>query len=191
MTWSATISTWQNVRSVTGDATTGTMWHRMLYRCGDGLFLYARQLCGNNAADAADVVQEAFLRVWRKHAQNGVTEPDLPALCYAAVRYVVLDRQRQMARRLRRETAAGESLYDPQSAMFQTCLEQAEEHAQLEAEISRLPVEQREVVTLKIWGELTFQQIAKVTGESANTVASRYRLALVALRKQFTKVGTE
>jgi RNA polymerase sigma-70 factor (ECF subfamily) len=164
------------------------MWHQVLSQCGDGLFLYARQLCGNNT-DAADVVQEAFLRVWRKHANNGVTEPDLPALCYAAVRYVVLDRQRQAARRRRREITAGESLYD-QPALFQSSLEQAEDHARLEAAILGLPVEQREVVTLKIWGELTFQEIATVTGESGNTVASRYRLALAALRKQFTKVGT-
>jgi RNA polymerase sigma-70 factor (ECF subfamily) len=188
MTLSATISLWQNVSNVTDDATTGTMWHRMLYRCGDGLFLYARQLCGSNA-DAADVVQEAFLRIWRKHANNGVTEPDLPALCYAAVRYVVLDRQRQMARRHQRERIAVESWYD-QSPLFESSLEQAESHAKLEAAICRLPVEQREVVTLKIWGELTFQQIATVTGESGNTVASRYRLALAALRKQFGKVGT-
>jgi RNA polymerase sigma-70 factor (ECF subfamily) len=164
------------------------MWHQVLSQCGDGLFLYARQLCGNNT-DAADVVQEAFLRVWRKHANNGVTEPDLPALGYAAVRYVVLDRQRQAARRRRREITAGESLYD-QPALFQSSLEQAEDHARLEAAILGLPVEQREVVTLKIWGELTFQEIATVTGESGNTVASRYRLALAALRKQFTKVGT-
>ena len=102
---------WQDVSRVTDNATGRTMWHRMLHRCGDGLFLYARQLCRNDA-DAADVVQEAFLRVWRKHANNGVTEPDLPALCYAAVRYTVLDRQRQAARRHRREVAAGESWYD-------------------------------------------------------------------------------
>ena len=164
------------------------MWHQVLSQCGDGLFLYARQLCGNNT-DAADVVQEAFLRVWRKHANNGVTEPDLPALCYAAVRYVVLDRQRQAARRRRREITAGESLYD-QPALFQSSLEQAEDHAKLEAAILGLPIEQREVVTLKIWGELTFQEIATVTGESGNTVASRYRLALAALRKQFAKAGT-
>ena len=187
MTPSATISIWQNVNSVTDEATKGTMWQRTLHRCGDGLFLYARQLCRNDA-DAADVVQEAFLRIWRKHASNGVTEPDLPALCYSAVRYVVLDRQRQMARRRRREVAAGESWYD-QPALFESSLEQAEEHAKLETVIRKLPVEQREVLTLKIWGELTFQQIATVTDESPNTVASRYRLALAALRQQITKVG--
>jgi len=188
MTRSATISLWDNVNSVTDNASGQTMWHRMLRRCGNGLFLYARQLC-RNEADAADVVQEAFLRVWRKHANNGVTEPDLPALCYAAVRYTVLDRQRQAARRHRREVTAGESWYD-QPPLFESSLEQAEERARLEAAIHRLPVEQREVLTLKIWGELTFQQIAAVTDESPNTVASRYRLALAALRQQLAKAGT-
>jgi len=187
MTWSAAINSWQNIGSLTGDATTETMWHRMLSRYGNGLFLYARQLCGESA-DAADVVQEAFLRVWRKHAHNGVTEPDLPALCFAAVRYVVLDRQRQAARRRRREQIAGEDLYQTAS-LFQSSLEQDEDRARLERAIQALPVEQREVVTLKIWGELTFQEIAAVTGESANTTASRYRLALVALRKDLAKAG--
>ena len=161
------------------------MWHRMLHRCGGGLFLYARQLCRNDA-DAADVVQEAFLRVWRKHANNGVTEPDLPALCYVAVRYAVLDRQRQAARRRRREATAGETWYG-QPPLFEPGLEQAEEQVALEAAVRKLPVEQREVLTLKIWGELTFQQIATVTDESPNTVASRYRLALVALRQRLTR----
>jgi RNA polymerase sigma-70 factor, ECF subfamily len=187
MTSSAAIRLWQNVNSVTDKATEETMWHRMLRRCGDGLFLYARQLC-RSEADAADVVQEAFLRVWRKHANNGVTEPDLPALCYAAVRYVVLDRQRKTARRNRREAAAGETWYD-HGPLFEPGLEQAEDHAALEAAIRLLPVEQREVVTLKIWGDLTFQQIATVTGESPNTIASRYRLALVALRQRLARGG--
>ena len=187
MTPSATITLWQSANRVTDNATDGTMWQRMLHQCGDGLFLYARQLCHNDA-DAADVVQEAFLRVWRKHAKNGVTEPDLPALCYSAVRYTVLDRQRQAARRWRREVAAGPSLYE-QPSLFESSLEQAEEHARLETAIRELPVEQREVLTLKIWGELTFQQIATVTDESPNTVASRYRLALAALRQQLAKAG--
>ncbi len=161
------------------------MWHRVLRRCGDGLFLYARQLCRNDA-DAADVVQEAFLRVWRKHANNGVTEPGLPALCYAAVRYAVLDRQRQTARRRRREDIAGKAWYD-EPPLFEPGLEQAEEHAALVTAVRQLPIEQREVLTLKIWGDLTFQQIATVTDESPNTVASRYRLALAALRQRVAR----
>ena len=45
-----------------------------------------------------------------------------------------------------------------------------------------LPPEQREVVLLKIDGELTFVQIGQVLGVSMNTAASRYRYALEKLR---------
>jgi RNA polymerase sigma-70 factor (ECF subfamily) len=47
-----------------------------------------------------------------------------------------------------------------------------------------LPCEQREVVLLKIDGELTFAQIAVVMGTSINTAASRYRYALEKLRTE-------
>ena len=47
-----------------------------------------------------------------------------------------------------------------------------------------LPPEQREVMSLKIDGELTFGQIAEVIGVSMNTAASRYRYALEKLRKE-------
>jgi RNA polymerase sigma-70 factor (ECF subfamily) len=47
-----------------------------------------------------------------------------------------------------------------------------------------LPPEQREVVHLKVFEGLTFQEIADLAGESINTVASRYRYALEKLRGQ-------
>ena len=42
--------------------------------------------------------------------------------------------------------------------------------------------EQKEVLTLKIWGELTFDEIARTLDASLNTVASRYRYALQKLK---------
>jgi RNA polymerase sigma-70 factor (ECF subfamily) len=47
--------------------------------------------------------------------------------------------------------------------------------------LDRLPAEQAEVVVLKIWEEMTFQEIGEVLGESANTAASRYRYAITKL----------
>ena len=44
------------------------------------------------------------------------------------------------------------------------------------------PPSKKEVVTLKIWGELTFDEIARTLDESLNTVASRYRYALQKLK---------
>jgi len=54
--------------------------------------------------------------------------------------------------------------------------------------LDRLPVEQREVVTLKIWGGLTFAEIAEALEIPANTAASRYRYALEELRRQTREV---
>ena len=46
-----------------------------------------------------------------------------------------------------------------------------------------LPHDQREVLVLKIWNELTFAEIANAVGISQNTAASRYRYALAGLKK--------
>lgn len=49
--------------------------------------------------------------------------------------------------------------------------------------LAKLPVEQREVVYLRYESDLTFQQIADLTGVSINTALGRMRYALNALRK--------
>jgi RNA polymerase sigma-70 factor (ECF subfamily) len=59
-----------------------------------------------------------------------------------------------------------------------------ERRLEIEAALLRLPPEQREVLVLKIWQELTFEQIGEILALSPNTAASRYRYALGALRKQ-------
>jgi len=49
--------------------------------------------------------------------------------------------------------------------------------------LNRLPANQRAVVTLKIWGGLTFAEIGAALDIPPNTAASRYRYALEDLRK--------
>lgn len=49
--------------------------------------------------------------------------------------------------------------------------------------MNKLPEMYREVLTLKVWGELTFEEIAEVLAIPANTAASRYRYGLTELRK--------
>ena len=66
-----------------------------------------------------------------------------------------------------------------------------EQQAEVQAALRRLPAEQAEVVVLKIWEELTFQEIAAVTGESPNTVASRYRYALTKLECSLKRLASE
>jgi RNA polymerase sigma factor (sigma-70 family) len=57
------------------------------------------------------------------------------------------------------------------------------ERLALEGAIRQLPPEQREVVHLHVFEGRTFQEVADTCGESINTVASRYRYALVRLRE--------
>jgi RNA polymerase sigma-70 factor (ECF subfamily) len=54
--------------------------------------------------------------------------------------------------------------------------------ADIESALARLPAEQKEVILLKVYQDMTFPEIADVTGVSANTATSRYRYALDKLR---------
>jgi RNA polymerase sigma-70 factor (ECF subfamily) len=70
-------------------------------------------------------------------------------------------------------------------------VELAERDAEVQGALRRLPADQAEVVVLKIWEGMTFQEIADVTGESLNTVASRYRYALTKLQSSLRRVAIE
>jgi len=62
------------------------------------------------------------------------------------------------------------------------------ETAQAVAEgLQRLTSEQREVVELKIYGGLTFREIAEVTEVPLQTAATRYRAALDQLKEWFAR----
>ncbi len=148
-------------------------WKRCFCEIAPGLLLFARQWV-HSAADAEDIVQEAFVKFWRRNHKV-----DNRALLYSAVRSIALDFIRRNSRRARREASAfGETEFsEPQ---FE--IEDETQRALAEA-IDGLPREQREVLVMKIWNELTFAEIAGALGISQNTAASRYRYALAALKK--------
>ncbi|MBD0255327.1 MAG: sigma-70 family RNA polymerase sigma factor [Cytophagales bacterium] len=62
-----------------------------------------------------------------------------------------------------------------------------ESHARLREMIQRLPEQQREVLMMRHYGEMSFQEIADATGVSINTALGRMRYALINLRKQMLK----
>jgi RNA polymerase sigma-70 factor (ECF subfamily) len=66
-------------------------------------------------------------------------------------------------------------------------MEQDERRMAIEAALRNLPQNQSEVLILKIWGGLTFADVAKALGISTNTAASRYRYALAKLREQLAE----
>jgi RNA polymerase sigma-70 factor (ECF subfamily) len=61
----------------------------------------------------------------------------------------------------------------------------------LTAALAELPADQRAVVQLKLWGELTFEQIAAALELPPNTAASRYRYGLDKLRAHLRPIYEE
>jgi RNA polymerase sigma-70 factor, ECF subfamily len=156
-------------------------WKDWFQLYGPKLLLCARQWT-RSLADAEDVVQEAFVRFWR-HQRNLPGEP--MALLVTSVRRAAFDLARRHDRRVAREERANSGC-DEAAPVFEIPLEGAERRSAIEEAMRRLPPEQREVLVLKIWGELTFEQIAAELELSPNTAASRYRYALAALRQELT-----
>lgn len=154
-------------------------WRTCFGQLAPKLLLFARQWLPS-VSDAEDVVQTAFIRFWRK--QPAASSEHYPLL-YAAVRTAALDLLRRDGRRARREIEMAQESLENGVAFFQPDFAQGEAAVAVSAALQRLPDAQREVVVLRIWGELTFQQIAGVLGESINTVAARYRYGLEALRR--------
>ncbi len=134
-----------------------------------GLVLYGRAL-GLSHGEAEDVLQETFVALLKMERRP--EEPEY--YCLRAFRNRALNFRRSLWRRLAREL---------ESVRW---FERREEASEAEAEAMRcladLPREQREVIVLKIWHEMTFEAIGRLFEVSPNTVAGRYRYGLNKLR---------
>lgn len=64
-----------------------------------------------------------------------------------------------------------------------------ETHASLKQMIEKLPESQREVLVMRHFAEMSFQDIADATGVSINTALGRMRYALINLRKQIEQTN--
>jgi RNA polymerase sigma-70 factor (ECF subfamily) len=152
-------------------------WCEFLDAHAAKLLLYARQQT-RTEADAEDVLQEALVESWQ--TANGCAPP-LP-LVFATIRRRAIDGARSAERRTRREqTQQPEPWFAPE-------IEPRETRRLLEDAVMKLTPIHREVVTLKVWGGLTFQEIADALAVPLNTAASRYRSALEQLRGELKEV---
>jgi RNA polymerase sigma-70 factor, ECF subfamily len=150
-------------------------WEQWLARYAPALLLFARQQTGCEA-DAQDLVQEAVVESWRRQSMG--TPPPL-ALVYATIRRRAIDLARRDDRRTHREVAA--HLDGPQ-CWFDAGVDERERNVLIQKAMTHLPEKYRQVVTLKVWGGLTFSEIAEALEIPANTAASRYRYGLIELR---------
>jgi RNA polymerase sigma-70 factor, ECF subfamily len=144
---------------------------QMYDRHAANLYRYALMILAEPAA-AADAVQQVFVGLLRR--RGGELDSD-----EAYLRRVVRNECFSALRRRQREPTHANSV-PLESAAGHDC--SPEERLAVEQALRSLPPEQREVVHLKIFEGMTFQEIADLADERLNTIASRYRYAIEKLR---------
>ncbi len=159
-------------------------WKTWIQENGNRLMLFARQQT-RCEADAEDVLQMALVKTWKTH--QGSPDEKVRSLAFTNIKRCAIDLGRSMDRRRRREDAAVQEKGEMVS-WFE--LPDDDTSRMVQVALAKIPDKFREVVTLKIWGEQTFEQIGNTLGLSPNTAASRYRYAMDALRKVIHKDAT-
>jgi len=133
----------------------------------DAMFRHGLTMLRDEAA-VHDVIQDVFLKLAEGRGPSGGIEYER-AYLLRMVHHGAIDRLRRAKVRGEHETnqqAAGELFQkdqDPDRESFRLELERA---------LDELPREQREVVVLKLWQELTFEEISPVCDIPLNTAAS-------------------
>jgi RNA polymerase sigma-70 factor (ECF subfamily) len=148
----------------------------------------------NEPADAADITQEVFLKVFRgiQHFNGGSS---LKTWVYRIALHEASNRRRWWFRHKSRETsleplnceespsALEERLRDPRESPFDS-LAHGEMRARVEAELRQVPEPYRSTVILRDIEELSYEEIAEVTEVSLGTVKSRLTRGRDALKKR-------
>ena len=145
---------------------------QLLEEHGRGLVLYARQWCDT----PEDVVQDALVLLVRQ----AVRPESVVAWLYQVVRNGAISALRSAGRRTRRETAVAHR----EEAWFQPSPSDRLDAEEATRALAGLPVEQRETIVSHLWGGLSFEQIAELTGCSTSSAHRWYQKGLATLRER-------
>jgi len=154
----------------------------------DGLYGYAMVLTGD-ATVAADLVQETYVRATESMAR--LREPsNAKAWLYTILRNIRLNQVRQRQARPRLLTDENTADLVIETAKDPTALYVSKvEVEQVREAIMRLPLEFREIILLREYGELSYQEIATLLDCPPGTVMSRLATARSKLRTLLPTTG--
>lgn len=136
---------------------------------------------------AEDLFQDAFLKMIRNmreghYADQGKFLPWASRIAHN----LCMDHFRRTRRKIPVTLASGEDIMEL-LAGSDNCKLPAIEQRQTEQSIrmllEQLPEEQREVIVLRIYGDLSFKEIAQLSKVSINTALGRMRYGLINLRR--------
>jgi RNA polymerase sigma-70 factor, ECF subfamily len=134
-------------------------------------------------ARAQDVVQDVFLRLWRRPHAFDPRRGGLETFLRLLARSRALDLRREA----QATTRVGERLgrLTERTAPAPPGASSAVERHEVRTAIGRLPPGQREAVVLTYWGGLTAAEIARHADVPLGTAKSRVRLGLLKLREAY------
>jgi RNA polymerase sigma-70 factor (ECF subfamily) len=151
-------------------------------RHADAAFSLAYRMCGRRAM-AEDVVQEAFLSLWRSGARYDRTRGSVRSWVLSVVHNRAIDAFRRETVRTSRnvsdETVAERM---PAADLTDAEVERRDEARQVRSALGALPADQRQVIELAFFGGFTHTQIAEMLKLPTGTVKGRMRLGLTKMR---------
>ena len=154
--------------------------HRKVYAAAYGVL--------GDAALAQDVVQDVFLRLWRRPNAFNPERGDLGAYLRLMGRSRALDVWRELQVRGRAadrlKLVGGEEDPRPEEQP-EVVADRAQDTEDVREALGKLPETQREALVLAYWGGLTADQIAQRVHIPLGTAKSRIRLGLARLRDEF------
>jgi RNA polymerase sigma-70 factor (ECF subfamily) len=145
-------------------------------------FSLAYRMCGRRAM-AEDVVQEAFVSLWRSGARYDARRGSVRNWVLGVVHNRAIDAFRRGVVRDSRNVS-DEGLAERLPSHEETAAEVArrDEARHVREKLQELPDEQRQVVELAYFGGFSHTQIAEMLQLPAGTVKGRMRLALTKMR---------
>jgi RNA polymerase sigma-70 factor (ECF subfamily) len=134
------------------------------------LLRFARRYL-RHPAEAEEVTQETFLRAWQQIARFDPST-DFRAWLFTIARYLCMARLKEAKRH-------------PPAQLEEAAVPAGSPSESLEglrAAFDRLPPAQREVVALRLFDELSYREIARITGDTEVALRSRLHDALERLK---------
>jgi RNA polymerase sigma-70 factor (ECF subfamily) len=141
---------------------------------GTDLMLYARQWNADQYAE--DIVQDAFIRLLKQRK----CPDNIRAWLFRVVRNCSISRGRRLQHRRR----AGQKLTNRQSSWFESRSDDLIDAKLVQDMLETLPSNLREIVLLRIWGQMSLREISQIVKKSIPWVHHDYREALGMIRKK-------
>ncbi len=154
-------------------------FRQLVERYGDLVFGTALQMTRDRSL-AEDLTQDAFVNAWRGINGFRLGSPVRPWLLRILHNRVVSHQRRRLLDLLPLPSAEHAPDHQPGPDVV---LEMAEERSQMRAALDSLPHDQRRIVVLRYFSELSVPEIARATGLREGTVKSRLHRALERLRR--------